>query len=188
MKKTLLLIGTIIILISMSCCSTSKEDRLNKLKSTHYVDEDFLLLNISESSNIVQDSRPVKIRTWLISRMIVENDSIEFAEINTIIDPFDNDIETYNDCGFIITDSLWNAKTIGSILHFEYIRKNRFYKKLRIASTSLFDNDYETKTGVIIDEEDSEDIDDDLNEDLELMELERQQLEIQRKIDNIKNK
>lgn len=184
MKKTLLYIGTIIILISMSCCSTSEEDRLIKLKSTHYVDEKFTLLNITESSNIIQEKRPVKIRTWLISRMIVENDSVEFAEINTLIDPFDNDIETYNGSGFIITDSLWNVKKIGDELHFDYIRKNRFYKKPRMSSTI----DYVTKTGVITYEEDSEDIDDDLNEDLELMELERQLLDIQRKIDNIKNK
>jgi len=178
MKKILKLIS-IILLISMYGCSVSEEN----LKKTHYINENFVLISTNEILDVVENNL-VKIRIWTILRQTVENnnDSLEFAEIYTIINPLNNDTKSisYNYGKFLITDSLWYNKKNGDILYFKYIRKSRFYKRPKLSSNTKFDvieSNEESKEELNKNKE--------LHNELELMELERQLMDIQRKINKI---
>lgn len=92
----------------------------------HFVDEDFVLMDRTEES-IVINGYTRKIRTWKIVRMKMDTDSMYVGFIDNK-DDFDG-------CGTgIITDELWNSKRVGSMLHFDYIRKNRFHKEKKVVA------------------------------------------------------
>lgn len=93
----------------------------------HYVDEDFVLIERTEGNKVVDGNTRV-VRSWVIQRVVVEGDSIMIAEIDD------------SGCDCIITDELWYSRDVGAVLHFEYIRKDRFNKAQSVA---VYDTEYE---------------------------------------------
>lgn len=113
MKKILIIILGIAIFQSCTVVVTPNED-------VHYINEDFMLLDKFEE-NMVIGGETRSIRTWKIMRITIDGvgDSIMVAEINN------KDANNCN-CG-IITDELWFKRSVGDVLHFDYIRKDRFF-------------------------------------------------------------
>jgi len=180
--KTALKAFMIILLIQASAvfvACTSEEELAKQKAETFYLDEEFILADRKEVVTYDSDNdKPTKIRTWVIYRITGSTaDSIEVAEIMSEADS--------RSCDFNITTDLWFNKPIGSILHFEYIRKNRFFKttkeKLGIVSntvnmpyggaTTVTAIPVEAPTPVV---------------DKDIIELERQKESIEREIESLK--
>lgn len=135
MKKLLIFILGIAIFQSCTTVVTPNED-------AHYINEDFILLDKYEENMIINgDTRTV--RTWKIQQITSERtDSVMIAEI---------DDKDANGCG-IITDDLWHKRNVGDILHFDYIRKDRFFQVKNIAHDNwggYVDGEYTTRTEII---------------------------------------
>jgi len=173
--KNIIIVGMLVLLTS---CLT-QEEKLENDKKIYFLDENFILVNKYERNSNYNNGIPITIRTWVIMRDINTVDSVEIAEINTIIESdYHHFIDSYN---FIITDSLWYLHNIGDKIHFDYILKKRFYKKPLIDVTVSTNNELINKS--IGDNE----FNGDLKDERELMELERQLLSVQRRIDDLKN-
>ena len=113
MRKILIILIGIAIFQSCTVVVTPDED-------IHYVNDDFVLLDKYEEKMVI-GGETRNIRTWKIMRITTEGvgDSVMVAEINN------KDANNCN-CG-IITDELWFKRNVGDILHFDYIRKDRFF-------------------------------------------------------------
>ena len=172
----------IILLIQVSAifvaCST-EEELAKKKAETYYLNEDFVLADRKEVITYDSDRRvPTKIRTWVIYRIVGNSsDSIEVAEILSKAEGTASD--------FNITTDLWFNKPVGSMLHFEYIRKNRFFKttkeKLGLTTTtvSMPYSGITTVTAIPVPSIAPA-------VDKDLIELERQKASIEREIESIK--
>ena len=110
MKKLLIIILGIAIFQSCTVVITPDED-------IHYINEDFVLIDKSIEEMVIGGNTK-KVRMWKIQRIIIDGDSVMVAEIDN------RDANNYG----IITDKLWNKRNVGDILHFDYIRKDRFVK------------------------------------------------------------
>ena len=58
--------------------------------------------------------RPIVLKVWLIQRV---TDTTQFTELTS----------SWDDNHFYVTKELWYSKGIGDTLHFDYIRKDRFF-------------------------------------------------------------
>jgi hypothetical protein len=59
--------------------------------------------------------KPIVIKVWLVQRL---SDTTQYAELSSY-----DDYQHWN-----ITQEMWYSKGIGDTLHFDYIRKNRFFR------------------------------------------------------------
>ena len=126
MKKLALLIGIIVIL---SSCAQDAEKVQAEREAVYFLNENFVLVDAKEE--IISDGGvPYIVRTWVVNRVIQHStDSIEQGIIVSKINANTNNCDCDND--FVITNELWYSKPIGSTLHFEFIRKDRFFKMQR---------------------------------------------------------
>jgi len=137
MKKLLIIILGIAIFQSCTTVVTPNED-------VHYIDEDFILLDKHEET-YVYNGNTKTVRTWKIQQIVSERtDSVMVAEITD---------KEANGCGCgIITDDLWFKRNVGDILHFDYIRKNRFIPVKNTAHDNwggYVDGEYTTRTEIV---------------------------------------
>lgn len=123
MKKLLLIFG----IIALSSCAQDEAKVRADKEATYFLDENFTLVDAKEE--IISDGgTPFKVRTWVINRVIQHSpDTVEQGIVVSKIDA------NSGDCGcgssdFAITNELWYSKPVGSTLHFDFIRKNRFFK------------------------------------------------------------
>jgi len=179
MKKILLFF---ILMLVVSCAS--EEEKQLKREKTYFLNEDFILVDKKEDVTS-KDGTPVKIRTWVVHRINNPVDSIYVGEISSTV------VEDEN-CAcmggnFYISNELWYNKEIGDNLHFDHIRKSRFYKvkkeKVDAGQSQTPDSgltyasDYQstTITGTT-----------DLEKERRMMEIERQILALQRELESLK--
>lgn len=135
-KKSLTLLVTLhVVLIAMfssvilltSC--KSKEEKQKERETAYYLNEDFILVNAKEDIVGGDNGNAYKVRTWMIMRVIKEYpDSIQQAEIISKVATNPKDDCNCRSKDFIITNELWYSKPVGSTLHFDHIRKDRFFK------------------------------------------------------------
>jgi len=173
MKQIILILFASIVLVS---CATkiTEED--------YYMNEDFTLIDREETTSI-KDNSPVTVWTWVIKRNITSGDSIEIAKISNLstID------EQSCGCGdarvFTINNELWYNKKVGDNLHFDYIRRSRFFKVVK---------SYETQSTAPIVEQPQLQIQStpmgDLETERKIMELERQKIQIELELEKLKIK
>lgn len=135
MKKILIIILGIAIFQSCSVTITPNEE-------AHYIDDDFILLEKNEENIAVGDEIRT-IRTWKIQRITA--DVVDSVMVGII----DNKDDNGCGCG-IITDELWFKRNVGDILHFDYIRKNRFFpvKNIAHANWGGYVDEGTTNTGI----------------------------------------
>lgn len=174
--KNLLLI--VFATFTMFSCTDSVHQQTVKEK-TYFLDEDFMIIKTTESPKM-----------WVIQRIKSSIDSIEVAELDSK--------EIGNN--FYITKELWYNKEVGSVLHFDYILRNRFIKiKSTRKSFLLTGNDHNTEKELLkesfessfdefldTDEETVVELDD-LETERKLDDLERQLQLIQDQIDRIRD-
>lgn len=108
MKQILLIISVAILTILSSCEPQDK-------KITHYLNEDFLIL---ETRELLKADNVVKI--WLIERLNSSPDTLLCAEITSL--PTTTE--------FKITDEFWYKKSVGDTLHLDFIKKDRFFRAI----------------------------------------------------------
>lgn len=166
MKNLIIVLLSLVIL--SSCAVEITEENF-------FINEDFTLIDKKEER--VGESGTLT-RTWLIQRIIQDGDSIQIAEIVT------QDVACGCGKAFEITDELWYNKEIGDVLHFEYIRKSRFFKKVkRIDVSSTQTPNYVPPISTTTEPEKNT-----LEVEREIMDIERQILELERKRDLLKMK
>ena len=119
MKKILLLS---VALLTFACSCEVMPD-----PDVHFVDEDFILIHKKEKEMVV-DGDTKNVRFWKIQRVKTVNDSIFIADID----------DSGCGCG-IITDEVWYNREVGDVLHFDYIRKERFWK---VKNLAVYDEEY----------------------------------------------
>lgn len=166
MKKVILFL---LVAVMYACTDESAE---TKAKS-YYLNEDFILVDKKEDIANMNDNL-VKVRTWIIQRVNSPIDSVMVAEISSQI----------GNCeGFSITNQLWYNKQVGDVLHFEFIRKDRFFTVRKdylnntivpvpVVSTPVISTP-EPQVGSV-------------ENDRKILELERQQIRIQTELDKLK--
>ncbi len=116
------------LLLVLTACCKSPEDKQKDRIENYYLDENFILIDTKENIVGGDNGYPYKVRTWVLERTTKENpDTVQQAEIMTAVDTYGNNSISTND--FVITNELWFSKPVGSILHFDHIRKDRFYKR-----------------------------------------------------------
>jgi hypothetical protein len=95
----------------MVSCSEPKPDT-----KVHYINEHFIIRQSNESQGTTPDKfhKPMSVGIWLIES--VEHPG-NFTHMNT-----------YNYGPLQISNSMWYSHGIGDTLHFDYIRKDRFFK------------------------------------------------------------
>jgi hypothetical protein len=190
MKTKLILIAFAIVILSS--CDNGTE-YANKHKADYYWNEDFTLVDRKENAT-VYDNSPAVVRTWVIQRNVVTNDSIELTEINTIF-------KNGEDCGcatskFQLTTELWYGKKVGERLHFDYIRKNRFFKKQKDEGVQFNEQPNETQSGVTtktitngaVTTTTTTVLPNDMETQNRILELERQKISIESELDRLKIK
>ena len=111
----------VLMALMYSCCVVPEED-------THFMEEKFVLIEKEEREMVVNGDTK-NVRFWKIQRVVTLNDSIFVADID----------DSGCGCG-IITDELWYNRNVGDVLHFEYIRKDRFIK---VKNLAVFSGEYE---------------------------------------------
>ena len=168
MKKILIFILGIVIF--QSCTVVPSPEK-------HFINEDFILIKKYEK-DIVVNGYTRTIRTWEIAKIENDSDSITVGLINNEGD--------YTSCSTsIITDELWNSRKVGTILHFDYIMKDRFHKEKRIVEEYDFNipaQEYSEPSTITSDEL----VDVKVSAiNMNSLEVERRILELEREIDNI---
>lgn len=170
-----------------SCCMTEEEMQAER-EQLYYLDEDFILVDKKEIIDPNTDaSAPVKLRVWVIHRLNSPSDFVYMAEISSKTN--------CNSCGsdFKITDELWYNKNIGDILHFDYIRKDRFIKIDKV-NISNYVNEKElnnvrinSKSIEVVTEtiKPINDVDE-LEKERRIMEIERQIMSLERELETLK--
>jgi len=176
MKKLLILL--IPIIISSCVPEITPED--------FFINEDFVLLNKYQKEKVM-NGQTRTIRTWEIIRLNQEGDSIYFGIIDDS-DKYTSSCASKDNT--IITDELWKIKKKGSILHFDYINKDRFHKRPKIGYTAtaiednvLYSNRPEEEIKYVnegtIDSESREII------NMNKLEIERKIMDIERQIESL---
>jgi hypothetical protein len=117
--KAFVVIFVIQILAVFVTCSDEKEKNDARF---YFLNENFILVDKKENMT-AKDGNPIKIRTWIIHRVNNPVDSVYVGEISSQVRSDDK-----GDHEFYITNELWYNKQIGNTIHFDFIRKNRFYK------------------------------------------------------------
>lgn len=111
-------------IIAFTGCK-SEETKQKEREEVYFLNEDFTIIEKSENIE-TNDSRAFIVRQWKIQREARDvPDSIWVGVI--LSDPR---VDNCN-CGesdFQITDELWFNKNVGDKVHFDYIRKDRFFK------------------------------------------------------------
>lgn len=176
MKKLSILILTLF-LVSCATKITEKD---------YYMNEDFTLIDRVETTSIKDDS-PVTVWTWVIKRNITSGDSIEIAKISNLSTIDQQSCGCGNSKVFTINNELWYNKKIGDNLHFDYIRRSRFFKVAQSNETQLSNTvqqpqiqkqppiTYTTPMS-------------DLETERKIMELERQKIQIELELEKLKTK
>jgi hypothetical protein len=183
-KILILLNGLVIVTIfTLTSCMT-EEEKEAKRREIYFLNEDFILVDKKE--NVTSgNGTPIKIRTWIIHRVNNPYDSVYVGEISSRVVPEEPTSNCGCDGDFYITNELWYNKEIGDVLHFEFIRKNRFYKvqKNKLENIKL-DNDLET---IVISEQNiPEPTVTNLETDRRILEIEREILSLQRELETLK--
>ena len=108
-------------------------------EETYYLNEDFVLVEREETIEH-EDGDTQKYRFWKVMKQDISGDSTLIGEIKSAV------TDTDGTCGgsFYITNELWHNKEVGDVLHFEYIRKDRFYKVKNLNAQG-----YWTATGTV---------------------------------------
>jgi len=169
MKKIVFILLSFVILSSCAVEITEED---------FFINEDFTLIDKKEER--VGESGTLT-RTWLVQRVVQEGDSIQIAEI----------ITQGEACGcggkaFEITDELWYNKEIGDVLHFEYLRKSRFFKKAKRMDVSpTYVSDYVSPTPTVTV---TEPVKNTLEIERQIMDIDRQILELERQKELLKLK
>lgn len=120
----LLLLIVCIGFITYGCMT--EEEKIERMKVTHYVDEDFVLVHKEE----ITDTDGT-VRVWKLHRVNSPFDSVYIGEIKSFVQTPEPENTGGCGCGggdFYITNEMWYNRDIGDVLHFDYIRKNRFFK------------------------------------------------------------
>jgi len=89
-------------------------------KESLYYNEKLVIVRTSNGDGYTQDKfhRPINVKIWLVRRV---KDTTDYAELSSAYDgSYPNN--------FRISNELWYSKNVGDILHFEKIRKDRFFK------------------------------------------------------------
>jgi hypothetical protein len=155
-------------------------------EENYFLNEDFTLIDRQETISM-NESSPVTIWTWVIERNLSKGDSVEIAKITNIAD-VDNE-----GCGcgdariFAITNELWYNKRVGDNLHFDYIRKSRFFKIVNDERVNDFIRKDETQV-VETPTEPAVTQANDLETERRVMELERQKIQLELELEKLKMK
>jgi len=172
----------LILLLFVSSCANeiTEED--------YFMNEDFTLIDRTESISM-NDNHPTTIWTWVIERSSSKGDSVEIAKIsNVALTP-----EEAQNCGctttaeFMITSELWYNKMVGDKLHFDYIRKNRFFKIVnddRLYNIISKPTEKPEPQPQII----TPTVSNDLETERKIMELERQKIQVEMELEKLKMK
>lgn len=128
MKTIIKFLLFLLISIFLVGCSTEEERILKreaKLAETHYINEDFILVHKEE----IKDTDGT-VRVWRLHRVKSPFDSVYVGEIKSFVQTPEPTGSGGCGCGggdFYITNELWYNKDVGATLHFDNIRKNRFF-------------------------------------------------------------
>lgn len=149
----------------------------------YYINEDFTLIDRSETTSI-KDNSPVTVWTWVIKRNITSGDSIEIAKISNLSTIDEQSCRCGDAKVFTINNELWYNKKVGDNLHFDYIRRTRFFKVVK---------SYESQSTLPIAEPQSQVSTTnvpigDLETERKIMELERQKIQIELELEKLKIK
>jgi hypothetical protein len=177
MRKIIFLIAVLIVTAFTSCKSDPQEEA-RKRAEVYYENEDFTLADRKEEL-VANGSSPIRIRTWIIHRLVNRGDSIEVGEI---IYEFKEDCGCSESKDFAITNEVWYNKKIGDKLHFEYIRKDRFFKVANVADVQIIPKEATVVPTPVENSTNS------FDKELKIIELERQIIEIQNQIETLKLK
>ncbi len=170
MKKLLIIL--FVIGIFQSC--TVKID-----PKDFYINEDFVLID-KYDKDVVVNGYTKNLRTWEIVKIETTIDSMFVG----IIQNYSDDNKKSCGCGgknLIITDELWNSKEVGDILHFDYIRKDRFHKEKK-TTAQVYSENSKNETEVQLGGNLNEISDSVKIINLNKLEIERRILEIEREI------
>lgn len=125
--KNLIIIS--MVLLALTSCTKTPEEAQKEREVAYYLNEDFTLIEAKEDIAGGDNGNAYKVRTWVIERLTAEYpDTVQRAEI---ISKVSTDLSEDCNCGnsnFIITNELWYGKPVGSKLHFDFIRKDRFFR------------------------------------------------------------
>ena len=119
MKKIYLLLAVVLM---CSCCTIMPDP------DVHFLDEKFVLIEKTEREMNI-NSNTKNVRTWKIQRVKASGDSLKIGVIDN------------KSCDCIINDELWYNREVGDTLHFEYIRKDRFYKVKNLGAVGVGEYD-----------------------------------------------
>lgn len=184
MKKYEIICCIFLFALLISC--KSEEEKQKERIANYYLNEDFFLVDAKEEIAGGDNGVAFKVRTWMIIRSVKEHpDSIQQAEIiSTVTDV----VNANKDCGcnngtsnFEITNELWYGKPVGSKLHFDYIRKDRFFT---LPATTINVKEVETIKPEIVNTENQSSTE----AELRLLELERQKIQLDSEIESLKLK
>jgi hypothetical protein len=163
--------------IALSSC-TETDDAAERQK-VYFLNEDFTLVDRREISSYNADRHePLTIRTWVIVRDNATADSVYVAELTV-------EKSQKNEKGkdFVITSDLWYNKKIGDKLHFDFIRKDRFFRVLKEFAPKPNANNSIPVTTISNPIEPSNV---DFEKERHIMDLERQITDLQRELDRLK--
>ena len=178
--KNILIVLSILLIAS---CSSEEEIERNR-KRDFYLDEDFILVDRSETITYNSNNNgPIKIRKWVIHRVNSPYDSVYVGEIESTVESGD-ECNCFDNV-FNITNELWNGKEIGSILHFDYIRKSRFFK-VHKTKVDLVEEDMKNEVPINVPDKTQEPLTDDLEKERKILEIERNIIELQRELEKLK--
>ncbi len=183
--KTIIKLILLVSIFTITSCTTAEEQEA-KRKELYFLNEDFILVEKQEEM-ASSDGTPFKIRTWKLHRVKDSYDSVYIGEIIS-------KVRESNDCGcsdFYITNELWYDKNVGDILHFDFIRKNRFYKiaKIKLETNGLtYAPDYESSTVTIQQDAPLGTSTKSLETERRILEIEREILALERELETLKEK
>lgn len=173
------------LLAVVTACTIEEAKQAERVK-VYYLNEDFILVDKSETTTYDSDRNgSIKIRTWKLHRVNSPYDSIYVGEI--ISDVVENETQS-GGCGcgssnFYISNELWYNKEIGDVLHFDFIRKNRFYKVKKDKLIAPISSENQTVTPV---QSVAETNVNGLEKERKVLEIERQILSLQRELETLK--
>jgi|JFJP01.1.fsa_nt_gi hypothetical protein len=175
MKKIILFL---LIGLLYACSVQTDEQVRTEKEKVYFLDEDFTLVDRKEEVSYDNNSNEsINIRVWKLHRVKSPYDSVYVGEI----------ISSGKDCGcansdFYITDELWYNKQIGDNLHFNFIRKDRFFKVDRDNLVYIPKLSPEPTSPVVTEVPETNNLD----KDREILEIERQILSLQLKLEKLK--
>lgn len=171
MKLKKLTLCIIFILPFLFSCDF-KEAKQRIKEKTYFLNEDFVIIDVNE--NYIDGKL---LRTWLINRIETNDNYIEQALLTNKKDACG--------CNFHITEELWLTKNVDDIIHFDFIRKDRFNKIKLFKEIILVEETKEINEPLIDNYSDNNIVCNKSALERKQLELERQQLSIDRDIEKI---